>query len=56
MSFEATTLRIPLADIHPLREVIDVVRKLTKYRQIAASILEVGIIEPPAVVRDREPL
>jgi ParB-like chromosome segregation protein Spo0J len=46
-------LRIPLSQIQPLREVSDRVRKSVKYNQIAASIKEVGIIEPPVVVRDR---
>ena len=53
MAFEDATLRIPLDDILPLRDVSSVVRKSVKYGQIAASIGEVGIIEPPVVVRDR---
>ena len=53
MAFEDATLRIPLDDILPLREVSSVVRKSVKYGQIAASIGEVGIIEPPVVVRDQ---
>lgn len=52
--FEHTTLRIPIAEITPLREVPNSVRKSVKYKQIAASIAEVGIIEPPVVVPDRE--
>lgn len=51
-AFEDSTLRIPIADIIPLREFRPDVRKSVKYRQIAASIEEVGIIEPPVVVRD----
>lgn len=51
-AFEETTLRIAIADIMPLREVRNEVRKSVKYGQIAASIREVGIIEPPVVVRD----
>lgn len=51
--FEHTTLRIPIAEITPLREVPNSVRKSAKYKQIAASIGEVGIIEPPVVVPDR---
>jgi ParB-like chromosome segregation protein Spo0J len=47
-------LRIPISQIQPLREVSDRVRKSVKYNQIAASIKEVGIIEPPVVVRDRD--
>lgn len=51
--FEHTTLRIPISEIMPLREVPSKVRKSVKYKQIAASIAEVGIIEPPVVVPDR---
>lgn len=52
--FEHTTLRIPISEIMPLREVPNSVRKSVKYKQIAASIAEVGIIEPPVVVPDRQ--
>jgi hypothetical protein len=52
-AFESATLRIAIADIEPLREVPDKIRKSVKYGQIAASIQEVGIIEPPVVVRDQ---
>ncbi|MBA4079896.1 MULTISPECIES: plasmid partitioning protein RepB C-terminal domain-containing protein [Erythrobacter] len=51
--FEHTTLRIPISEIMPMREVPSTVRKSAKYKQIAASIAEVGIIEPPVVFRDR---
>ncbi|MCD2316701.1 ParB N-terminal domain-containing protein [Sphingomonas sp. IC-11] len=53
-AFEEATLRIGVGDILPLREVPASVKKSIKYGQIAASIREVGIIEPPVVVRDRE--
>lgn len=53
MGFEATGVRLPIADIQPLRVVSDAVKKTAKYAQIAASIREVGIIEPPVVARDR---
>ena len=51
-AFEAATLRISVSDIVPLRETPDTIRNSVKYAQIAASIEEVGIIEPPVVVRD----
>ncbi len=51
-AFENSTLRIPVEDITPLREIRPGVRSTVKYRQIAASIEEVGIIEPPVVIRD----
>lgn len=53
MAFEPVTLRIPIDEILPLRDVPAVARKSVKYGQIAASIREVGIIEPPVVVRGR---
>lgn len=52
LGFEETSLRIPLDAIIPLRELSESNRKSVKYAQIAASIAEVGIIEPPAVARD----
>lgn len=54
IAFETSSLRIPLSQLQPLREVSERVRKSVKYNQIAASIKEVGIIEPPVVVRDRD--
>lgn len=54
LAFEEATLRISLTAIIPLREVPAGVRKSVKYGQIAASIREVGIIEPPVVTRDRD--
>lgn len=53
MAFEATSLRIAIGDIQPLRLVGPAVKKTQKYAQIAASIKDVGIIEPPIVARDR---
>ena len=52
IAFETSSLRIPISQIEPLREVGERVKKSVKYSQIAASIKEVGIIEPPVVVRD----
>src|SRR6516225_2096645 len=52
-AFEETGRRIAIADIRPLKLVTDIVKKTPKYRQIAASIAEVGIVEPPVVARDR---
>lgn len=52
VAFEHATLRISIDDILPLRKVPANVRKSVKYGQIAASITEVGIIEPPVVSRD----
>jgi ParB-like chromosome segregation protein Spo0J len=53
MAFEETELRIAIADIQPLKIVSDVVKGTSKYAQIAASIRQLGIVEPPVVARDR---
>jgi ParB-like chromosome segregation protein Spo0J len=52
MAFESSGLRIRIEDIKPLRKISVAVKRSTKYAQIAASIREVGIIEPPVVARD----
>lgn len=51
LAFETTSLRIPLTDIEMLRAMTPSIKKSVKYAQIEASIREVGIIEPPVVVR-----
>jgi ParB-like chromosome segregation protein Spo0J len=53
MAFEGAGLRIPIANIQPLRLVSSTVKQTPKYAQIAASVREVGIVEPPVVARDR---
>jgi hypothetical protein len=54
MAFEKEVLRVALADIQPLKLVAPALKKSSKYLQIAISVREVGVIEPPVVVRDRE--
>ncbi|MCY4393592.1 MAG: hypothetical protein OXC10_00435 [Rhodospirillaceae bacterium] len=51
VGFEPESVAIPLADILPLRLVEDTARKRRKFRQIAASIREIGIVQPPIVAR-----
>jgi RepB plasmid partitioning protein/ParB-like nuclease domain len=51
LGFEMTSLRIPIARIEPLRAVTPATRKSIKWGQIVASIAEVGLIEPPVVIR-----
>ena len=53
MAFEEQGKQIAISDIQPLKLVGDAIRKTPKYLQIAASIREVGIIEPPIVARDQ---
>lgn len=50
LAFEMASRLIPLADIVPLRVVTNAIKQSVKYAQIAASIAEVGVIEPPVVV------
>ena len=42
VGFEPESVTIPIADILPLRLVEDTARKRRKFRQIAASICEIG--------------
>lgn len=51
--FEESSRRIPISSINPLRIVSDKIKTTPKYGQIAASIREVGIIEPPVVAHDQ---
>jgi ParB-like chromosome segregation protein Spo0J len=51
LAFETTSMRISLDDIQALRVVSRATKQSIKYGQIAASIAEIGIIEPPVVVR-----
>lgn len=53
LSFENTSLRIPIAEIEPLKQLSAAAIRSVKYAQIAASIAELGIIEPPIVIRDK---
>lgn len=53
MAFEEKAIRLPIAAIQPLRLVSAAAKKQMKYAQIASSIKEVGIVEPPIVARDR---
>lgn len=52
-AFERETILIAIAAIQPLRLISDAVKKTPKYSQIQSSVREVGIVEPPVVVRDR---
>ena len=54
MAFEPESLSIPLRDILPVRRVTATIKKSRKYRQIAASIREIGIAQPPIVARHKQ--
>ena len=51
IGFEPESVTIPITDILPLRLVDDTARKRHKFRQIAASVREIGIVQPPIVAR-----
>jgi len=53
-AFSREILILPIAQILPLRHVNAEIKKKTKYRRIAASIAEIGIIEPLVVTPSRE--
>ena len=52
MAFEEVKVPIAIANIQPLKLVPSDIKKTPKYTQIAASIREVGVVEPPVVARD----
>jgi hypothetical protein len=54
MGFEQRTLVVKLANIQPLKLVTEEVKRSPKYRQIAASVGEIGLVEPPVVTRSRD--
>lgn len=55
-AFESDLQVLPLASLLPLKQVTEVIKKSEKYLAIAASIREIGVIEPLVVYRksDRE--
>ena len=53
-AFQSTILTLPLTDITPLKDLNPKVRITTKYKQIAASLRHVGLIEPLVVFQAAE--
>jgi len=51
LAFERELITARLDQILPLRQITDHVKKTVKYRQIAQSIAEIGVIEPLAVAK-----
>lgn len=51
MAFEPEGIEVPLSAILPVKQLPASIKTSRKYVQIAASIAEVGIIEPPVVAR-----
>ncbi len=54
MAFEPESVFIEISNIHPVKQLPTRVKKTKKYLQISATIREVGIIEPPVVVRKHD--
>jgi ParB-like chromosome segregation protein Spo0J len=53
MAFESESVFVEFSNILPVKQLHKRVKKTKKYLQILASIREVGIVEPPVVVRKR---
>ena len=53
MAFESDLIRLPLEQICPLYAVRKETKETVKYRQVAASIKEVGLVEPLVVAPDK---
>ena len=53
MAFEPEGILLQLSDILPVKQLVKTIKKSKKYQQIAASIREIGIIEPPIVTRQK---
>lgn len=51
LGFEDGCIPLPIDTILPLRTIGKSAKSSRKYRQIAASIAQIGIVEPPVVVR-----
>jgi ParB-like chromosome segregation protein Spo0J len=54
IAFERRIAVLPLATLLPLRTVPSAIKQTVRYRRIAKSIAEVGVIEPLVVARSRE--
>ena len=51
-AFDSDFVIISISSILPVKAIEKTVKSSHKYRQILASIREVGLVEPPAVIRD----
>jgi ParB-like chromosome segregation protein Spo0J len=51
--FEEKGIKLSISNIQPLRLVSAAIKATVKYAKIAASIREIGIVEPPVVARDK---
>ena len=53
-AFESRTHILLVSSLLPLKTVSTTIKQSTKYRVIAKSVLEIGIIEPLVVARSKE--
>ncbi|MBV9559204.1 MAG: ParB N-terminal domain-containing protein [Bradyrhizobium sp.] len=53
-AFESTLQTLPFASLLPTRQITDLVRRSPRYRCIAASLDEVGLVEPLVVYREAD--
>src|SRR3977135_2070356 len=51
-AFGSDFVVIPITSILPVKAIEKTVKSSHKYRQIAASIREIGLVEPPVVIQD----
>jgi len=54
IAFERKILTLPIADLLPTKALPAGVRETVKYRRIAASVAEVGLIEPLSIARQKD--
>ena len=53
IGFEPTVAVLPIAALLPLKTVPDAIKQTSKFKQIAKSVSEIGIIEPLVVARSK---
>ena len=54
VGFERTIAMLPISALLPLRTVPEAIRRSAKFKQIAQSVAEIGIIEPLVVARSKD--
>src|SRR4051794_9586208 len=53
-AFSSDTVVVSIDAILPVRAIGKTVKASHKYRQIASSVAEIGLVEPPVVFRDKQ--
>jgi hypothetical protein len=53
-AFSSDTVIVPIEAILPVRAIGKTVKASHKYRQIACSVAEIGLVEPPVVFREKQ--